>query len=247
MGVVPTHEPYQKRTSHGVVLAKDGQKMSKSKGNVINPDEMVKRFGADTLRLYEMFMGPFDQMIPWNIDNMVGIRRFLEKAWRIFGKVDEKNSDNTGIISLLNSTIKKVSGDIEMMKFNTAVSALMILLNKMEKQPHISKNLYATFLKLLSPFAPHISEELWEMLGHRKSIHKWAWPEFDPYKIEHLEVTIVVQINGKVRGRFTAKPGISKDEAQKKAFALPRVRESLNDSKLARIVYVKDRLINIVS
>src|SRR3989338_10870489 len=177
--LVPTSEPYAKRTSHGLILAEGGEKMSKSKGNVVNPDDIVGRFGADTLRIYEMFMGPFDQSVSWRTDSMVGARRFLERVWRLRDKTQstvhkgqtKHKTQSTTLQSLLHQTVKKVSEDVEAMRFNTAVSTLMILVNALEKETAIAPGDYETLLTLLAPFAPHIVEELFSTLGRRTSIH----------------------------------------------------------------------------
>ncbi|MEK7140207.1 MAG: class I tRNA ligase family protein [Patescibacteria group bacterium] len=259
LGLVPTSEPYKKRTSHGLILGEGGIKMSKSLGNVINPDDIVKTYGADTLRLYEMFMGPFDQKIAWSEEAIVGPRRFLERVWKIASQV-QKNfaalpasglrhgqnfSAPAPLVSLLHKTIKKISEDIEAMKFNTAISALMIFVNEIEKQGSVSKGIYEDFLKLLSPFAPHITEELWQILGHKKSIHLPPWPISDVSKEEIEEVTFAVQINGKVRGQFRALKNITASEASNIAEKLPEVQKWLK-GETPKFIYVPGRLVNIV-
>jgi leucyl-tRNA synthetase len=245
IGVAPTSEPYAKRTSHGLILAADGEKMSKSRGNVVNPDDIVKQFGADTLRLYEMFMGPFDQAVIWSIDGIVGPRRFLEKVWRLSEKTAEK-TPNAHLESVAYKTLKKVSTDIEAMQFNTAVSALMILANDMEKAEAVSQEVYELFLKMLAPFVPHIAEELWHGLGHTKSIHSESWPDIDASKIQAEESTIVVQVNGKVRGQFTAPLGISEAEAIRRGGELETVKKWLAGKNIKKTIYVPGRLVNIV-
>ncbi|MBI2086919.1 MAG: class I tRNA ligase family protein [Candidatus Zambryskibacteria bacterium] len=248
IGVVPVDEPYKKRTSHGLILAEGGEKMSKSKGNVINPDSIVERFGADTLRLYEMFMGPFEQAIEWNDSSLAGPRRFLERVWRLRGRTS--NADSRGPTSgsevLIHSTIKKVSEDIEALGFNTAVSTLMIFANDLEKREKISKEEYETLLKLLAPFAPHIMEELWRELGHLDSIHKEKWPEYDETKLVSENVTIVVQVNGKVRGSLTAPRDVEESAAVKNALDLPEIKKWLGDKNVEKSIYVPRKLVNIV-
>ncbi|MBX4200016.1 class I tRNA ligase family protein [Candidatus Parcubacteria bacterium] len=245
--LVPTDEPYKKRTSHGLILAEGGEKMSKSKGNVINPDTIVKRFGADTLRLYEMFMGPFDQAIAWSEDALVGPYRFIERVWKLKDKVstDKVRISEESIIHL-NQTIKKVSDDIETMNFNTAISTLMIHVNSVEKQSFISSMEYKVILKLLATFAPHVTEELWSSIGEKNSIHTESWPEFDEKKLEGKDVTIVVQVNGKTRATIVLDK--STDESQVKTLALdiPEVKKWLNGATPQRIVVVPGRLVNIV-
>jgi leucyl-tRNA synthetase len=256
--LVPTSEPYAKRTSHGVVLAEDGTKMSKSKGNVINPDEVVERLGADTLRLYEMFMGPFEQMIPWSGASMIGCRKFIEKVWRQHSKIKnptyaeasagrkKSNIKNAELEILLHQTIKKVSEDIEAMKFNTAVSSMMIFGNALDKEEEISSETYRTFLQLLAPFAPHVAEELWERVGGEGSVHGAPWPVFDPKKTQGESVIIGVQIDGKVRAQIETTKDAAEEEVKMKALAHPLVQKWVGKAKVKKAVYVPGRLINLV-
>jgi leucyl-tRNA synthetase len=243
-GLVPTSEPYHKRTSHGLILAAGGEKMSKSKGNVINPDEIVKAYGADTLRLYEMFMGPFDQAITWGTDNIIGSRRFLDRVWRLSSKLGVNSVSDFS--SNLQKTIQKVSADIELMSFNTAISAMMTLLNQAEKSPTISRGDYKLFLKILSPFAPHLTEELWSGLGEKRSIHLAPWPVFDASKIKLGLIKIVVQINGKVRDSFEVEVGTSEAQVKKLALQRPIIEQWTKDQKISRMVYVPEKLLNLV-
>ncbi|KKT14805.1 MAG: Leucine-tRNA ligase [Parcubacteria group bacterium GW2011_GWC1_43_30] len=248
--LVPTSEPYKKRTSHGLILAEGGEKMSKSKGNVINPDTIVEQFGADTLRLYEMFMGPFEQAIAWSEEALIGPRRFLEKVWRLQSKVS-KGLTGKGLTlkseTLVHQTIKKVSEDIESMGFNTAVSTLMIFANALDKQEKISQKEFEILLLLLAPFAPHITEELWSNLGHLDSIHKTPWLQYDETRLVPSEVTIVVQVNGKVRAKFNAPSHISEVEATNKAENLPEIQKWLEDKGIHGFIYIPGRLVNIVA
>jgi leucyl-tRNA synthetase len=241
--LVPTSEPYKKRTSHGLILAEGGEKMSKSKGNVINPDDIVERFGADTLRLYEMFMGPFDQAIAWSEDSLVGPRRFIEKVWKIFSKVDG-NEEHINEISL-NQVIKKVSGDIEDMKFNTAISALMVYANELEKKDDVTKKEFEVLLLLLFPFAPHVAEELWERMGHEESITNENWPKFDENKIQNLEVKIAIQINGKTRAILAAPNNLSEDEVRSLALNMPEIAKWVTE-KPQKVIIVPNKVVNIV-
>ncbi len=238
--LVPTSEPYKKRTSHGLILAEGGEKMSKSRGNVINPDDIVARFGADTMRVYEMFMGPFDQAIAWSEDGVVGPRRFLERVWNAQSKLTQEKSYNESKIQKL---IKKVSEDIESMKFNTAISSLMIFLNEHDTIP---KDAFEKFLKLLAPFAPHIAEELWDALGNKKPINLESWPTYDPLKVKEAEVKIVVQVNGKVRGEVMVGAGEGEEEVKNKALADESVRRHLGGNTPKKVIFVPGRLINIV-
>ena len=252
-GLVPTSEPYKKRTSHGIILAEGGEKMSKSRGNVINPDDIVARFGADTLRVYEMFMGPFDQAIAWNEEAIIGPRRFLERVWKVATQIQKNFSGllqpsagtfpvQNSSVSALHKTIKKVSEDIEGMRFNTVISALMIFLNE---NPTMPKEVYEIFLKLLAPFAPHITEELWQLLGHKQSIHLEPWPKYDLSRIKDTEIKIVVQVNGKVRGEIIVPAETGEDEIKSKALTEGSVSKYISSTP-KKVIYVKGRLINIV-
>ena len=245
--LVPTDEPYAKRTSHGMILAENGEKMSKSKGNVVNPDDIIKTYGADTLRIYEMFMGPFDQSVSWNTESIMGSRRFIEKVWRLKDKVSKSRSEkDEAIESLLHITIKKVGEDIEKMSFNTAISSMMIFINQLEKKDNISKDHFEMFLKILAPFAPHITEEIWSEIGHKKSIHLESWPEFDAKKIKENKVILVVQINGKVRVDFEASIDTTEEEAVKKALSFEQIKKWTDGKNIKKIIFVKGRLLNIV-
>lgn len=244
--LVPTKEPYQKRTSHGMISAEGGEKMSKSKGNVVNPDEIVKIYGADSLRIYEMFMGPFDQVVSWSSDSIIGPRRFLEKVWRLQEKVNKKNKTDKSLISTLHKTIQKISQDIEEMRFNTSISSLMILVNEMDKIDEININDYKIFLQILSPFAPHITEELWRELGEKKSIHISDWPKFDKKKILEEEIKIAVQINGKVRAEIMIEKDEKEEDIKQKAVQNEVVARFVKNADIKKIIYVKNRLINIV-
>ncbi len=217
IGAIPKEcgdEPYKKRTSHGLILGEGGEKMSKSRGNVVNPDDIVARFGADTLRVYEMFMGPFEQAIPWDEKGVVGVFRFLERVWRLSDKVRKSESQKVELERLLHQTIKKVGEDIEAMKFNTAVSALMILTNEMAAQEELPITNYQLLITLLAPFAPHLAEELWEKIGNKKSVHLAEWPKYDPRLIIEKEVDLVIQVNSKVRSTVKAKADVSEKEAK---------------------------------
>jgi leucyl-tRNA synthetase family protein len=240
IGVVSTAEPFTRLISVGLIQAEDGRKMSKRFGNVINPDDIVKTYGADTLRVYEMFMGPFTDAIAWNTNSMIGARRFLERVWRLQEKVSKDSS--VPVHKLLQRTIKKVGEDIHAFKFNTAISAMMIFVNAAEKDG-ISKKDYRTFLQLLSPFAPHISEDIWQLLGNKKSIHVSEWPVFDARDLEEDIATFVVQVNGKVRGQLQMKADANEKEVQ--AAAESMVKEWLKQ-RVLKIVFVPKRLINFV-
>jgi len=247
IGVVSTSEPYQKRTSHGLLLAEGGEKMSKSKGNVINPDEVVKNVGADTLRVYEMFMGPFDQAIAWNTDNMIGSRRFLEKVCALAEKVEINASDDS-LEYVMHTTIQKVGEDIEKMKFNTAISVLMIFTN-LASQPEntISGSTYKILLRLLAPFAPHVTEELWStVLGESTSVHEEPWPQHEEKYTVSERYTIAVQVNGKLRDTHLVSVGLSEEDIKKQVLMLPKISKWILGKEIKRIIYVPEKLLNIV-
>jgi len=250
IGVAPNPEPYKKRTSHGIVLAEDGRKMSKSFGNVVNPDDIVKTYGADTLRIYEMFMGPFDQGISWNTQGVKGVFRFLERVWRLNSKIKSQKSKlqlkNQKLERLIHKTIKKIDEDLENTKFNTAVSALMILVNEMEKEQAIPITYYQSLLILLSPFAPHITEELWHQLGHEDSIHNQVWPKYDSKLVKEETITLIVQINGKVRDKIEVEADISEEKAKKLTLEREKVKKWIEGKETKKIVFVPGKLINIV-
>ena len=246
LGLVPTNEPYKKRTSHGLILAEGGEKMSKSKGNVVNPDSIVESFGADTLRLYEMFMGPFEQAIAWSEDALVGPRRFLERVWKLRSKLTA-NSLQLTAGPLMHQTIKKVSEDIESMRFNTAVSAMMIYTNELDKNSDVSLSEYETLLLLLAPFAPHMTEELWSNLGHKDSIHTATWPVFDPKKIEKSEATLAIQVDGKVRGSIKIRDDQKEDEIKKLALELPEIQKWLMGKEPKKTIVVLGKIVSIVT
>jgi len=238
---VPNEEPYRKRTSHGMILGQGGIKMSKSKGNVINPDKVVKEEGADTLRVYEMFMGPFEQAIPWDTKGLKGSKRFLEKVWKLQDKIVDKDSIPK---SLINQTIKKVGEDIEELKFNTAISSLMVLANKADKE--ISKETYSTLLILLFPFASHMAEELWQRAGFKGMCSEQKWPKYDKKLIKEKTVNLIVQINGKVRDKIEVESNVSEAKAKKIALASDKVVKWIGKEKIKKIIFIKGRLINFV-
>ncbi len=242
IGVVSTKEPFKRLQHVGLIIAEDGRKMSKRWGNIINPDEIIGTFGADSLRMYEMFMGPFDQSVAWNSRSIVGVRRFLEKIWRI----KEKITDDSNVSTVAHQTVKKVTEDIESMRFNTAISALMILVNDMEKRESVGKGEYESLLRLIAPFAPHMAEELWSILGNTGSLHTSSWPTYDESKLVADEVSIIVQVDGKMRGKFVAKANLSEEEAVNKAMSLPEVQKWVGDKVVIKQVYVLNKLVNFV-
>jgi len=247
-------EPFAKLRHQGIVLAEDGRKMSKSLGNVINPDKIVREYGADTLRLYEMFMGPLEDGKAWNTKSIVGLKRFLERVWRLQYKIrnpkfeirDKFKIQNSKFKILLNKTIKKVTEDIENLRFNTAISALMILVNEMEKENQILYTQYSILNTLLSPFAPHLAEEIWRQLGHKTSIFLEKWPEYDKKLIKDEEIMLVIQVNGKVRDQIKVPVGTGEEEAKKLALASSKIMKYTEGKDIKKVIFVKDRLINFV-
>ena len=242
IGAVPKEcgaEPYKKRTAHGMILGEGGAKMSKSKGNVINPDNYIKKYGADTLRVYEMFMGPFDAAIIWEDKSVVGVRRFLDKVWKLQEKVKD-------IKRLIHQSIKKVGEDIEKMRFNTAVSQLMILVNEMEKEEEIPVDDFKILVLLLSPFAPHMAEELWQMLGNKKTITYEPWPKYDESLLKEEEIELVVQVNGKVRDKIKVLADITEDEAKSKALESEKIQKWLDGRAPKKVIYIKGKLVSVV-
>lgn len=247
IGLVPVSEPYAKRTAHGLILAKGGEKMSKSKGNVVNPDEVVAKFGADTLRTYIMFMGPFDQAVEWDENGLVGVKRFLDRVWALQEKIASKvEKINLKLQTSLHQTIQKVGEDIEAMRFNTAISKMMELVNEMSKQAALLTTHYSLLLKILSPFAPHLCEELWSILGHKKSLVFEPWPEYNPELAKENEITLAVQINGKVRDEITVAAETSEEEIKKLALASAKVQKWLEGKEPKKVIYVKGKLVSIV-
>ena len=244
--LVPTSEPYMKRTSHGMILAEGGAKMSKSLGNTVDPKDIVKLYGADTLRVYEMFMGPFDQAVSWSTESIIGSRRFIERVYRLNEKVVKKYSKENDISKVLHKTIKKVTEDIESMNFNTAISSMMVFLNEADKVSEISIDDFKKFLQILSPFAPHISDELWNTLGEKKSIHISSWPKWDKNKVIDDVFKIVVQVNGKVRAEIRISRDMGEDEIKAEALKDKAIIPWIEEKEVKRVIYVKDRLVNIV-
>lgn len=245
LGHLDFNEPFNKLRHQGIILAEDGTKMSKSKGNVVNPDEVVEKHGADALRMYEMFMGPLEDMKPWNTKGIVGVERFLEKIWNINSKIGNTKSDSK-IQNILHKTIKKVSEDIENFKFNTAISQMMILVNQLGQAESIEKEAYELFLRILSPFAPHITEELWSMLGNTESIFVSKWPEYSEEFIKDETIQLVVQINGKVRASMEASADITEEEAKKLAHDDEQVKKWIDGKEIVKEIFIKGKLLNIV-
>lgn len=248
INVVSDREPFQKLVNQGLILASDGRKMSKRWGNVINPDDMVARFGADAFRLYEMFMGPFAQAIAWNTDGLVGTRRFLDKVWKLQAKVKSQPpiASQQNLLALFHQTLKKVTEDIEHFKFNTGVSALMICASRMEEEAWLPRTLYANFLILLAPFAPHIAEELWHALGQKRSIFLARWPRYDAELARSETTRLTVQVNGKVRAVLVVPLGSSEKSVQRLALQDPNVKAHLKSQSVRKVIYIPDKVLNLV-
>lgn len=248
MGLVPWKEPFVNRMNRGLILGPDKRKMSKSKGNVIDPDAEVERMGADTVRMYLAFIGPYNEVgsYPWDPNGIVGLRRFLEKIWRQREKVSADVKDRNVIESKLHKTIKKVTEDIQTFDFNTAIAMMMELANAIEKEESLSKETYTIVLRLLAPFAPHITEELWQEYGEAGSIHLAPWPEYNEAKIVSDTVTIVVQVNGKIRGEFIVEPNMSEEDLKEKAQTLPSVKQWIDGKEITKIIVVTGKLVSIV-
>ena len=242
-GVVPTPEPYQKRTSHGMILGENGEKMSKSRGNVVNPDDIVQEYGADTLRTYEMFIGAFDLAASWSEDGVKGCRRFLDRVWKLQDLMTDEEGYSKDLETKMHQTIKKVSNDFENLKYNTAIAAMMTLLNDFYKKGSITRGELKTLIILLNPVAPHITEEMWQIIGCEGRVYQQTWPEFEEAKTVESSVEIAVQINGKVKGTL----GIQKDDPKDQVIA--KAKEVIADKLTGNIIkeiYVPGRLVNIV-
>lgn len=248
LGLVSTKEPFKKLVNQGLILGEDGEKMSKSRGNVVNPDHVIKEFGADSLRLYEMFMGPLEKVKPWQTNGVKGVYNFLAKSCRLFG---DKNNIFSGpedkeVEKLLHKSIKKVSEDIEAMRFNTAISQLMVLTNLATKKKQVSKETANTFTILLSPFAPHLAEELWESLGNSDGLTYAPWPDFDPLLAKDDMITLGVQVNGKTRSTLEIPADISKEEFLMKAKEDVKIAKYLEEGILVKEIYVSGKICNFV-
>ena len=258
LGVVSINEPFRKLVNQGIILGEDGQKMSKARGNVVNPDAVVTEYGADTLRLFEMFLGPLEQMKPWSTTGIEGVYRFLGRVWRL---VMEENQEGEWLFApgksrrprrlaelsrSLHAAIRKVSDDIDRLQFNTAMSALMVLVNDLTKETVRPRAAVETLLLLLAPFAPHMAEELWKQLGHAKTLAYEAWPVADPKYLVKTEIEVPVQINGKLRGVIKIAPGSNQDVVVDAAELLPAYAEWTAGKMIRKVVFVPDKLINFV-
>lgn len=246
IGVVPTKEPYQKRTSHGMILGEDHQKMSKSRGNVVNPDDIIRDYGADTLRTYEMFIGDFGSTAIWSDEGVRGCRKYLERVYNMIELVEDGDDYSKDLEVAIHQTIKKVSEDYENLKFNTAIASLMSLSNDMRSLGKITKADFKTYIILLNPVAPHLTEELWELAGFEGKLNEAAWPTFDEKKLVLDEFEMPVQINGKMRGKVTMAMDASEDDAVKAAKADNNISSHLENKEIRKVIYVQGKILNIV-
>jgi len=253
-GWASTKEPFTKLVNQGMILGGDGQKMSKSRGNVVNPDTVIVQYGADSMRLYEMFMGPLDAVKPWSMQGVEGVHRFLQKAWKMI--IGENGNLHTAIaeapaegaeLRLLHKTIKKVTSDIESMSFNTAISQMMIFVNEYSRLSQRSKEAMEAFVLLLSPFAPHIAEELWQRLGHRETLAYESWPSYEEELTKDPEIELAVQINGKVRDKITVSAQSDEETIRNQALTAEKVKQQLAGMTVRKVIVIKDRLVNIVA
>ena len=249
IGEVPTPEPYAKRTAQGMILGSDGEKMSKSRGNVVNPDEIIAEIGADAFRMYEMFMGAFDQAIPWSTNGARGCRKFLDRVWRLQDMIAPASCPDAFSEDMkvsMHQTIKKVTEDFEKMKFNTAIAQMMTLVNEIYQKGSITPGEYKALLLLLSPVSPHICEEIWQDQGYGEPIYTQPWPQYDEKYLVRDEVEIAVQLNGKVKGKLMVPITLTKETAQEELTKLDAVKALIGDKQIVKCIYVPGRLLNLV-
>lgn len=244
IGIVPTKEPYAKRTSHGMILGNNGEKMSKSKGNVVNPDEIVAEFGADTFRTYEMFIGPFDQATPWSMESLRGCHKFLDRVWNLTDILVEGNEYSNEFEKMMHKAIKKVSSDYEEMKFNTAVATFMTMVNEFYRKKRINHAEFSTFLILLNPIAPHITEELFAKMGHPKTIAESAWPTYEEEKTKDDEIELPIQVNGKLKA--TIMIPVHLEESEIKHLVHEKIAQLLEAKQIIKEIYIPNKIYNIV-
>lgn len=246
IGVVPTKEPYMKRTSHGMILGENNEKMSKSRGNVVNPDEVVEEFGADAFRTYEMFIGAFDQSTPWSQQGLKGCYKFLERVWNLQSIVNDEEGYSADLEKNMNKAIKKVGEDFERMKFNTAIATMMSLVNDFSKEGSVTKGEYKTLITLLNPVAPHMTEELWLTYGNGELLSLQPWPKYDEGKTVDDEIEIVVQINGKIKDKLMIPAGLDKDGTQEAAMNTEKIKGLIEGKNVVKVIAVPGKLVNIV-
>jgi leucyl-tRNA synthetase len=249
---VNTDEPFKRLVNQGMILGEDNQKMSKSRGNVINPDDIIREYGADAMRVYEMFMGPLEVSKPWMTAGLTGVTRFLDRVWSVSEKVANTDGGNAGnenaetLTRLLHKTIKKVTSDTASLNFNTAISQMMVYSTELAKLPAVPQPLWEPLIIMLAAYAPHLGEELWEKLGYRNSVSTASWPAFDEALSADEEVTVVAQVNGKVRDKFSTAAGTPAATLEKTAFALPGLQKWLEGKTVVKVISVPNKLVNIV-
>jgi len=255
LGVVPTKEPFQKLFNQGMILGKGHEKMSKSKGNVVNPDDVVDSYGADTLRVYEMFMGPLDASIAWSENGLSGASKFLDRVWNLFINDDDYSTVKEGYLTdtndgkldkVYNETVKKVTEDYDVLHFNTAISQMMVFVNEAHKVETMPKAYAEGLIKLLAPIAPHMMEELWSKLGHTESISYAAWPTYDESKLVSDTVEIIVQVNGKLRDKIEVATGTSKDDLEKIATSNEKAKKFIDGKNVVKVIVIPNKIVNIV-
>jgi leucyl-tRNA synthetase len=253
LGFVSTKEPFMKLRHQGIILGEDSRKMSKARGNVVNPDEIVARYGADSMRLFEMFMGPLEDMKPWSTRGVEGVSRFLNRVWRLY--IDDSGELDPGIqeqpvseelLRVYHATVKKVGEDIESLRFNTAIAQMMTFVNEVTRSETRPRQLLEPFVCVLAPFAPHIAEELWQKLGHTSSLAYHPWPTYDPHVLQTRKVEIVLQVNGKVRSKIDVAVDTSEKELESMSLADEKIRKHVNGKQLVRVIVVKNKLVNLV-
>jgi leucyl-tRNA synthetase len=246
-GVVPTPEPFQKLFHQGMILGENGEKMSKSRGNVINPDEIIESHGADALRVYEMFMGPLESALPWSTTGLDGTRKWLERVNRFFSEVATITDENDHALDKsFHATVKKVSHDIDALRLNTAISQMMVFINDAYKAKTIYRPYAEGFIQMFACFAPHLGEELWEILGHSNTIAYEPWPTYDANKLKEDTFTMIVQVNGKVRGKMDVDINLSKEEMEKSALEIENVQKFIDGKEIVKVITVPGKLVNIV-
>ncbi|MFP4067572.1 MAG: class I tRNA ligase family protein, partial [Spirochaetaceae bacterium] len=246
IGVVSTDEPFLRLVNQGMILGESGEKMSKSRGNVINPDDIVHDYGADTMRVYEMFMGPLETAKPWSTNGLIGVHRFLVRVWRLSERTLVDEEPPKDLVRLLHKTIKKVTEDTGGLEFNTAIAQMMIYVNDLFKQQVMHRSLWEPFVLLIAPYAPHIAEEMWQKLGYDESLAYHPWPSYDEELTKDEEVEIVVQVNGKIRARLNAPLDTGEEELKEQALSHERVRQYTDGKTIRKVVTVPNKLVNVV-
>ena len=246
LGLVNTDEPFQRLVNQGMILGEGGVKMSKSLGNVINPDDIIEEFGADSMRVYEMFMGPLEMSKPWSTQGLKGVHRFLDRVWRVSERPMTDTPPSPSLTKLLHQTIKKVTNDTAGMEFNTAIAQMMIFINELFKEETVSREIWGPFVLTLCPYAPHLAEELWERLGNEAPAALAPWPEYVEELTREEVVTVVVQVNGKVRAKMEYPAGTGAGDLEAAALSLPRIFEYTEGKTVVKVITVPDKLVNVV-